>query len=128
VVMLKSLLFIGVISLFFLIVGSYRAVAHYPPSCGQTDCGIIQGGTFYSEYYTPGNPNGTPVSAGGGTWIRTSNSPCNTIKYGQPQVTYTLYPHKFTCNVPLDNNSAMLMFGVGILGFFTLKRRMLALS
>lgn len=118
---LRSFLFVVVLSVVLILVGNHSASAHNPPSCGNTDCGLIQGNTFYSAYYSPGNPNGTPVSAGGGTWIRTSNTPCGTYYYGGTN--YTLYPHTFSCNLPLDTNTYLLMFGVALLGFFQLKKR-----
>ncbi|MGF1923575.1 MAG: hypothetical protein ACQUHE_05310 [Bacteroidia bacterium] len=101
---------------------SITVLAHNPPTCGQTDCGLIQGSTFYSAYYSPGNPNGTPVSAGGGIWTKTSNSSCGTYNY--QGYNYTLYPYKFICALPLDTNNYLLVSGIGIFGFFKLRRRL----
>ncbi len=114
---LKSYLVVIVL----IAVSSSRVLAHDPPYCGKTDCGLIQGDTFYSSYYSPGNPNGTPVTAGSGTWTRTSNTSCGTYNYGGTN--YTLYPHIFSCNVPLDSSSFILIIGAGILGFFQLRKR-----
>ncbi|RYG20878.1 MAG: hypothetical protein EOO07_04105 [Chitinophagaceae bacterium] len=117
----KSYLVVLVLSLILVIVNSTSVFAHYPPSCSKTDCGLIVGSRFYSEYYTPGNPDGTPVSAGNGTWTRTSNTSCDIYRYNN--VNYTLYPHKFICAMPLDANTYYLMIGVAVIGFFKLRKR-----
>ncbi|MES2650164.1 MAG: hypothetical protein V4663_00415 [Bacteroidota bacterium] len=120
---LKFVIRVAVTSLFFVVIGNFTAFAHYPPSCGQTDCGLIQGSTFYSSYYSPGNPNGTPVSAGGGTWTKTSTTSCGTYTYQGYK--YTLYPHKFICAIPLDMNSYWMMAGLGLMGFLRLRKQLI---
>ncbi len=118
---LKSYLFVIVVSIVLITLSSSRALAHDPPYCGKTDCGLIVGDTFYSTYYSPGDPNGTPKTSGSGTWVQTSSTSCGTQSYGG--TTYTKYPHIFSCNVPLDSSSYILMLGAGILGFFQLRKR-----
>lgn len=104
-----------------LIISTLGTQAHNPPSCGNTDCGTIQGSTFYSVYYSPGNPNGTPVSAGGGVWTKTSYTPCDTYRY--QNVNYTFYPHKFICSTPIDTDGYWMMAGIGLVGFIELRKR-----
>ncbi|MEJ5992816.1 hypothetical protein WG904_00200 [Pedobacter sp. Du54] len=118
---MKKEYLIVVLTFVLVVIGNTNLFAHYPPSCNQTDCGLIVGSKFYSSYYTPGNPDGTPVSAGNGTWTRTSNSACGTYRYNR--VNYTLYPHKFICSTALDTNLYYLIAGVGLVGYFAVRKK-----
>ena len=118
---LKSFAIFTLVSFLLIAVPVSSVFAHNPPSCGNTDCGLIVGNKFYSQYYTPGNPDGTPVTAGNGTWTKTSNSSCGVYRYNN--VNYTLYPHKFICSTPVDTNTYYLMAGIALIGFLKLKKR-----
>jgi hypothetical protein len=109
---------IFLISVFFTFIINFQVFAHIPPTSGKTDCGTIQGGVFYSEYYSP--PSGTPVSAGGCSWTQTSSSRCDVYNYGGQN--YNLYPYKFICPMPFDTNSSIFLVTIGVLGFFRLKK------
>lgn len=91
--------------------------AHVPPVPGATDCGTIQGGVFYSEYYDP--PQGTPVSSGACSWVKQGNSSCGNYRYNG--VNYTLYTYKFICNTPVDSQYYVL--GIGSFLFVVLRKR-----
>lgn len=94
-------------------------LAHDPPYAGKTDCGIIQSGVFYSDYYSP--PSGTPASSGSCSWVKQGTNSCGTRNYGG--TIYTLYTYKWICNVPLDSNIYFLVFGAVALGYLKLRRK-----
>ncbi|RZL32431.1 MAG: hypothetical protein EOP00_33935, partial [Pedobacter sp.] len=85
------------------------------PVNGQTDCGLIQGNIFYSDTYAP--PSGTPVTSGSCTWVRKSNTSCAIRNYGGTN--YTLYPHTYTCNAPIDDYAFIMLV---IVAFFALSQ------
>ncbi|MDQ7949052.1 MAG: hypothetical protein REI78_09010 [Pedobacter sp.] len=113
----KLKLIIGVV---VLVAGwQSAALAHDPPYAGKTDCGIIQSGVFYSDYYSP--PSGTPAASGSCSWVKQSNTPCATRNYGGTN--YTLYNYKWICNAPLDSHTYILIGAALALGYFQLRRK-----
>jgi len=104
--------------LLIIIVSQFSASAHVPPVNGATDCGIIQDGLFYSDYYSP--PAGTPAVNGSCSWVKQGSSICAVRNYGGTN--YNLYNYKWICNVPLDSNIYILMFVIAIFGYFKLYR------
>jgi hypothetical protein len=94
------------------------AFAHDPPYAGKTDCGTIQSGVFYSNYYSP--PSGTPAASGSCSWVKQGTNSCGTTNYGG--TVYTLYNYKWVCNLPLDTNIYCLIFGALVLGYFKIRR------
>jgi hypothetical protein len=109
-----------VIGVVMLIIGFQSiALAHDPPYAGKTDCGIIQSGVFYSDYYSP--PSGTPAASGSCSWVKQGTNSCGTRNYGG--TVYVLYNYKWVCNVPLDTNIYFLLFAAISLGYFKLKRK-----
>lgn len=108
---------------FLLVFCSLSVNAHVPPISGATDCGTIQGGVFYSEYYDP--PLGTPVSNGACSWEKQGTKSCGTYRYNG--VNYTLYNYKFICNAPLDSPVYAVSIGVLLFAVFR-KRKFLTLA
>ena len=106
------------IFLFFLFIFSGQLVqAHTPPNAGKIDCGTIQGGVFYSEYYDP--PTGTPAVNGSCSWIKQGSRSCGTYCYNG--VNYSLYTYIYVCNSPID--SQFYLIGLGALSFVAIRKR-----
>jgi hypothetical protein len=104
--------------LLLVIVNQFSALAHYPPSPGRQECGLVVGDTFYSDYYSP--PEGTPAVNGSCMWVKMSTTKCARENYYGTY--YDLYPYQWVCNMPLDSNVYFLMFGVVVFGYFKLNR------
>lgn len=106
-----------------LLILAYTLLPQYllaaTPVNGQSDCGLIQGSTFYSDQYAP--PYGTPAISGSCKWVRQSNTICATRNYGGTN--YDLYPHKYICNAPLDDNIGLLFLTAGFFGVYWIKRK-----
>lgn len=102
---------------FLFVFCSLKVNAHVPPVPGATDCGTIQGGVFYSEYYDP--PAGTPVSNGACSWVKQGTRSCGTYRYNGTN--YTLYNYQFICETPID--SSVYVVSIGVLLFAVFRKR-----
>ncbi len=101
--------FFAIISILFS-----SAVWGATPVNGQNDCGLIQGGIFYSDAYGP--PAGTPAVSGSCSWVKMSNTVCAVRNYGGTN--YDLYPHTYICSMPFDDHAFLLVVLSIVLGFY----------
>ncbi len=108
-------LYLMTLGFFLVLCSTFQSKAATPVN-GQTDCGLIMNGVFYSDAYPP---PGTPATAGSCSWVQTSSTVCAVRNYGGTN--YNLYPHKYTCNLPLDDYLWLLLAGIGIIGFYRLR-------